>query len=256
MSTTIEKPKVTMESLGFNMAPRGVNKDWKSQKSILLGPSKSGKTSFLAEGKEKTFFFRTEAGHNHVETVGADIHDFDDFMEWKTKLMQAKAAGILPFETVVIDTFDRFVDMIDQSIIEWANQKYKRECESISDIPEGIGWFVRQNKINQVLKQLEELGCHIFLVCHVAQDTRKDEAGKDYKKDTINIGGKAGNAMLQWVDHILHVRAAFVGDIQVRKLYTRGSKTVEAGSRMNLPSPINWKEDNKANYTEFRALFS
>jgi len=251
------KPVITMESLGFNMTPNAASNEWRKQKSILLGPSKCGKTSFLAEAGDKMFFFRTEAGHNHVSTIGADIRDFDDFITWKTKLMQAKASGVLPFESVAIDTGDRFIDIIDESVIAWANQKYKREFESIGDIAEGIGWFVRQNKILQVLKQLEELNCHIFLVFHVTGDVRKDEMGKDYKRDTINVGGKAGNALLAWADHVLHIRTAFAGDIMVRKLYTRGSKTLEAGTRMKtMPPVLTWKEDNKENYKDFRALFS
>ena len=255
MTTTTGKPTITLESLGFNMTPQDPSKKFSRQKFIMLGESKTGKTKFWSCAGDKAFFFRTEAGHNHVRTIGADCRCLDDILEWKTKLMQAKASGIFPFEVVVFDTGDRLVDYVDESVLDWANAKYKKEFSSVGDIAEGIGWFVRMQKINQLLKQFEELGCAVALIFHTAQDSRTDEAGKPYKKDTINVGGKAGTAILAWADHILNVRSVYVGDIMARKMLCRGSKTVEAGSRSNLPASMVWCEDDSKNFTEFRKLF-
>jgi hypothetical protein len=260
VTTTASKPTITLESLGFNMTPQAPSKLWSKQKFIMLGESKVGKTKFWAGGGEKAFFFRTEAGHNHVSTIGADCRSFSDIMEWKTKLMQAKAGGIFPFETVVFDTGDRLIDYIQEDVLEWARSKYSKQADSIvgiGDVPEGNGWFILKQKVNQFLKQLEELPCASVLVFHTAQDTRNDDGqtGKTYKKDTINVGGKAGTALLAWADHILHVRAMYVGDIMARKMITRGSKTVEAGSRAGLPPSVTWAEDDAKNFQEFRKLF-
>lgn len=255
-TTIAGKPTITMESLGFNMTPKPISKKWCDQKFIMLGESKVGKTMFWSKAGDRAFFFRTEAGHNHVQTVGADCRNLEDILEWKEKLMKAKSAGIFPFEVIVVDTGDRFVDYVDESVLEWASAKYKKEFSSIGDIAEGIGWFVRMNKINQILKQLEELGCAVCIIFHTSQDARTDEAGKQYKKDTINVGGKAGTAILAWADTIINVRSVFVGDIMARKMLFRGSKTVEAGSRIKeIPQTITWVEDDAKNYVDFRKLF-
>lgn len=256
----ISKPTISLESLGFNMRPQDPTKVWIKQKFIMLGESKCGKTRFWSSAGEKAFFFRTEAGHNHVSTIGADCRSFEDIMTWKTKLMQAKAHGVFPFETVVVDTGDRLLDYLVDDVLDWARNKYSKQADSIvgiGDVPEGNGWFILKSKVNQFLKQLEELPCATVLIFHTAQDVRNDDGqtGKTYKKDTINVGGKTGTALLAWADHILHVRSVYVGDILARKLITRGSKTVEAGSRSNLPQSITWKEDDSLNYAEFRKLF-
>jgi hypothetical protein len=252
---TAGKPVITLESLGINMKPQDSTKLWSKQKFIMLGESKTGKTKFWSCGGDKTFFFRTEAGHNHVRTIGEDCRSLDDILATKEKLMKAKSAGIFPFETLVIDTGDRYVDYVDESVLDWASQKYKKEFSSIGDIAEGIGWFVRMQKINQILKQFEEFGCAVCIIFHTAQDSRTDEAGKAYKKDTINVGGKAGTAILAWADHILNIRSVYVGDIMARKMLCRGSKTVEAGSRQNLPPAITWVDDDVVNFKNFRAMF-
>lgn len=251
---------VTLESLGFNMVAQEPTKEWKKQKFIMIGASKSGKTKFLSCAGDKAFWFRTEAGHNHVKTVGADIHDLKEFEIWKSKLFQAKNAGIFPFDTIVIDTGDRLIDFITEDIIEKARNKFtKMDINGIGDIPEGNGWYSLKTAINLLLKQLEDLPCAVFLIFHVGTDTLNEDGDskKTYKKETINIGGKAGIALLSWADHVLHIRTGFVGDLQARKLVLRGSKTVEAGSRIKeFPSAIVWTENDDENFKKFRALFN
>lgn len=249
---------VTLESLGLNLKPQEITKDFKKQKFITLGASKSGKTSFWAALGEKAFFFRTEAGHNHVKTVGADCKDWKDIETWKTKLIQASVAGIFPFEAVIVDTGDRLIDYITEDVLNWARNKYpKSDITGIGDIPEGNGWFMLKQKVNMFLKQLEDLPCATVLVFHTAQDTRNEETDtkKTYKKDTINVGGKAGTAILAWADHVLHIKSAFVGDMLARKLILRGSKTIEAGSRANLTN-MDWTADDSKNFEAFRKLFN
>ena len=251
---------VTLEALGFNMTPQEPTKLWTRQKFITIGPSKSGKTKFWSCAGDKAFWFRTEAGHNHVKTIGADVRDLKDFETWKTKLFQAKNSGIMPFDTIVIDTGDRLVDAITEDIIEKAKNKYtKMEINAIGEIPEGQGWYALKTAINLHLKQLEDLNCAININFHVGTDVLNEDGDsrKSYKKETINIGGKAGIALLAWSDSILHIRTGFVGDLQARKLVLRGSKTVEAGTRIKeLPPSILWSDNDDDNFTKFRALFN
>lgn len=248
---------VTLEQLGFDLKPKDITREWKKQKFITLGPSKSGKTTFWAQS-EKHFFLRTEAGHNHVKTVGADCRDYKELDGWITKLVQAKAAGIFPFDLVCIDTGDRLLDYITEDILDWARNKYpKSDITGIGDVPEGNGWFMLKQKTNMLLNKLEDLPCAININFHTAQDTRNEEfdTKKTYKKDTINVGGKTGTAILAWADHVIHIKSAFVGEMLARKLILKGSKTVEAGSRANLPN-MDWSADDAKNFATFRALFN
>lgn len=260
MSEQIVLPKsgVTLESLGFNMTPKGPSNVWREQKFIMLGESKVGKTEFWAD--PRNYFIRTEPGHGHVTTYGDDCRDMGDFHKIRAKLLAAKAAGVLPFETVVIDTGDRFLDCITEDVLDWARQKYNKMADDITgigDVPEGNGWFMLKQKTNMILKGLEELGCAVVLIFHVTQDQRDDEATKKkYTCATINVGGKSGKAILAWADHILHVKSMYVGEQIARAMITRQSKYTEAGSRLKtMPPQIPWGTDPKENYAKFRALF-
>ncbi len=256
---TTQTAPISLESLGFNMTPQEPNKIWGKQKFITIGPSKSGKTKFWSYAPN-SFWFRTEAGHNHVKTVGQDIHDLKEFETWKTKLFQARNAGISTFETICIDTGDRLLDFITEDIIEKARNKFtKMEINGIGDIPEGQGWYSLKTSVNLYLKQFEDLDCAVNINFHVGTDTLNEEGDskKTYKKETINIGGKAGIALLAWADHILHIRSGYVGDMQARKLVMRGNKTVEAGTRLKeLPASLPWSDDDAKNFENFRKLFN
>jgi hypothetical protein len=234
---------------------------WIHQKSVMMGPGKSGKTAFWAQEPEKTFFFKTESGHNHVKHIGSECRDWNDIENTKNKLFKLAKTGKFPFETIVVDTGDRLLDAISQDVVERGQSKYeefhqKVGINSIGDIPNGTGWFWRTCQINSFLKQLEELPAHIVLIFHVNTEELEDLLGKKYKKDTISIGGKSGKALLFWADHNIHIVQKASGESTIRRMYLKGTKNLEAGSRLNgMPDHQMWGNDMKANFKQFRDLF-
>lgn len=248
-----------LKGLGINVTPQDPTKLFRKQKFIMVGDPKLGKTKFWASAGPKAYFLRTEAGHSHVSTVGEDCRSWADLVAARAKLMKAKnMLGALPFDIVVLDTGDRFVDLVNDDVISRARERFtKIEINSIGEIPEGVGWFMATTQVKQYLKQLEDLEIGVAIIFHVAQDERDDElTGKKYKKDQIGIGGKTGMALAGWPDHIMHVRAAYIGDQLVRKVVMRGSKTIQAGSRLkSMPPELRWVDDDQKNFDEFRKLF-
>ena len=68
-------PAVTLESLGISLKPAEPTNFWRDQKGIITGVPKIGKTTFLAQGGEKTWFFRMAPEFSHIKTVGIDCKD-------------------------------------------------------------------------------------------------------------------------------------------------------------------------------------
>ncbi len=249
--------EVTLESLGLPQAVTEPSRFWRDQKFIMLGPSKIGKTEFWAQAEDKSIFVRTEAGHNHIKHIGMDCRSLSDFHSIYRKLSQANKAQIFPWETLIIDTGDRMLNLIDEDVVERGVSKFPNsEINGIGDIPNGSGWFWRTCEINHLLAMLEELPCAVVMIFHVNTEEREDVVGKKYKFDTINVGGKAGKSLLGWADHIIHMKTAMAGNDLVRKMVLKGTKNVEAGSRLkNMPSEVRWTTDSKQNYDNFRNLF-
>ncbi len=53
------------------------------------------------------------------------------------KLVQAKKIEPYPYQCVIIDTFDRAIEFIEEDVIQWGRDKYKNsEIYSIGDCVE------------------------------------------------------------------------------------------------------------------------
>lgn len=171
----------------------------------------------------------------------------------------AQDPATFPYDTIVIDTVDRFVAMANEEVIGRAKEKYKKEIadsiNSLGDIPNGAGWYLATELIGNALKKFEALPCAVVLVGHVERKTIK-EPTREVTRDTISIGGQTGTNFLHWSDHTLMMRARMAGDSIERCFRTKPTDTMEAGSRGGMvPDGFLITTDIKESYEKFRALF-
>ena len=252
---------MTLEALGFNTAAQEVSNRWIDQKGILAGPPKSGKTSLLAQGGEKTYFLRSEAGFNHVKTYGEDIRDYSDMDKAIERLLKAHNLGLFKWDTLVIDTGPRVMDFMGEHIIELGKEKFPNsEINEIGDIGKGTGWFWYKNLVKMTLNRLDPLPCAKWFIFHVHTEEKNDnpkDKTKAYKRDIISASEKLGGPIREWADHIFQIRAGYVGEsMMARSLVTRGTKVLEAGTRSKkLPPQISFGDDEAKNYATLRSYF-
>jgi hypothetical protein len=249
----VPKAAPTLESLGFASAPKTPDSTWIGQKSILCGGPKVGKSSFLAEGGESTFFMRLAPEFTNLTTYGADCKDYSDVSAWITKLYQAKNAGLFKWDTIVFDPASRILDFLANDVAEAGGVEY------IGDIPHGKGWMNYKNKIKMFLHSLEDLPAHKIFVFHTCTKEMAEAVGnKTYSRDVVPLSEKTESEFTKAVDSIFHIRTGYVGTISTRSMITQGNKYIEAGTKVpSLQSTpmIQWGNDNKANYAKFRGFF-
>lgn len=253
-------PETTLESLGFTVTAKEPTTRWIDGKSILTGIPKCGKTSLLAQGGEKTFFFRLAPEFNNLKTTGEDCKDFSDCEKWRNKLIQAKKAGLFPWETIVFDPADRFLSfMADEVCAKFGG------AESIGDIPHGKGWSAYKAGLESFMYGLEELPAHKFFVLHsvtkqFAEPGQEDVKNpKTYVKEVSDLSEKTESAILRWADNIFHIKAGYVGSQYARTILTRGTKHIEAGSKspsLQAHPQIQWGKDDLETYVKLRGLFT
>lgn len=234
---------------------RKADNSWINQKFLMLGQGGIGKSHFWSCG-EKTLFLQCEAGLNHLEVEAVPIQDWADFTEAGSLLVQASQKNEFRWDTLVIDTVDRWVDMGNEQVVQLAREKFsKNEINSVGDVPNGAGWFMATNLIATYLRKLESLPCAVVLVGHHNQKRIK-EPSREYDKSTISIGGNMGIQLLHWSDHTLYVDGKLVGDTLKRKVYTLPSQIREGKSRGGIiPNDWTWVDDMNVNYKKMRGLF-
>ena len=231
-------------------------KRWVDQKFLMLGQAKVGKSAFCACG-DKTLFLETEPGLNHLSVMKVPVRCWDDFIDVCGQLYLAQKA-VFPYDTLVIDTYDRLVEYVNEEVISLAKVKFSKVAENINtvgDVPEGVGWFMAQQLMASAVNKLTEFPAAIVFVSHVASREVNDGTRK-INKETISVGGQMGTKMLHWADHTLHVRAKVEGDVIRRIFRTKPMEAMEAGSRGNVvPDGFKLEEPLVDSYKKFRALF-
>jgi len=249
---TVVKPAVKAK-LVLPTQKSSVDNRWISQKTVVIGPPGIGKSEFFSHG-EKTLYVQTEAGLNHLSVMKVPITSWEDFRELYTELIKAKP---LPYDTIVIDTVDKWVDLANAEIVDRGRNKYKAaEINVIGDIPNGAGWAWSTDLVENALAKLEQLDAHIVLIGHLDRKEVKKPNNVSMHLQTISIGGKTGRAIISWPDHLLNIEAAFKGQDMVRTVRTFPTSTIDAKSRGGMvPNNWAWDSDSKVNYTKFRSLF-
>mgnify|MGYP001608999232 CR=1 FL=1 len=231
---------------------------WVSQKFGMIGQPGIGKSEFWSHG-EKTLYLQTEAGLNHLAVMKIAIRNFEDLKETLTALIQADQAKKFPYDTLIVDTIDELIDLINEEVIRRGREKFSKvaqDINTIGDIPNGAGWQWATELIKMTFDKLEKLPAAIAFIGHLSLVEVKTATDK-YHKTSISVGGKTGGYLLAWPDHLLNIEATYNGSNLIRKVRTRPTQYIDAKSRGNMvPDGLKWEGDMKKNYTEFRALFS
>ncbi len=246
---TENQPKVILPTTKSEIDNR-----WTSQKVLMIGPPKVGKSEFWSYG-EKTLYLQCEAGLNHLEVMKLPIHDWAMFRDAYTALKQADNEGKFPYDTIVVDTIDKWIDLANDATVERGREKFKAATiYSIGDIPNGAGWKWSQDTIAMALTKLEQLPACIVLIGHLENKELKLENSVSIHKQTVALSPKVGISVCSWADHILNIEGG--GKTGDRRVRTRPTGGIEAGSRGDVvPENFVWSRDNKSNYEKFRGLF-
>ncbi len=231
-----------------------IDNSWISQKTGMIGPAGIGKSQFWSYSNG--LYIQTEAGLNHLSVYKLVCQSWDAFGEIYTQLIQASQSGKFPYDTIIIDTIDKLIDLANEETIARGRAKFKAiEINTIGDIPNGAGWAWNMDLIENALRKLEALPAHIVYIGHLEQKEVK-EPTRSIHKATISIGGKMGGMLTAWPDHLLNIDASYQGSKIVRKVRTLPTATVEAKSRgAVVKDGWVWDESDEVNFKTFRGMF-
>ena len=247
---------LTLEQLGFNLTPQEASNAWIDQMTILAGPPKAGKSTFIAQAGEKAWFLRLAPEFRNIKTYGVDCRDYDDLKREVEKLHKAHNAGIFPWETLVFDPGDKLLEFISNKVCDEAKA---------DSIYEAGGYGVGQNKYKRILKSfvsdIQSLPAHKFFCFHTKDKELSEPSNetKKYHRWILDISEKLDAEFPKRVDNTLNIMVGYSGTMQARTMITQGTKFIEAGSKapcLKKMTQIPWSNDDNANYQAFRKLFT
>ena len=122
---------------------------------MIYGRPKIGKST-LCSCFPNAIFLATEPGLKGLDVFKVNCTKWTEFL---TACKEIKE-GQHEFKTVIIDTVDKMLDLIQRHVCE------EEKVDSIGDIPHGRGYTASRNILSQTLDKLAGLPYGLVLVSH------------------------------------------------------------------------------------------
>jgi len=254
-------------------------KIYRKQTFCIIGPPKCGKSSLLED--DRTLALDIEGGLSHLSITkfpkDRPFLDYDELEGVVDQLVAMKQGGTFPkhIDTISVDTATRFVALSADKTLDIYNKKFPgKNWEAIEEVNLGGDkgspvWSMRTNLVDAILGKLKQLDCAVWIIAHNENKKVKNDQNVDVERNTIDIGGQLGKAILRYSDHILNIMAKQSPDGVInRTVRAMQTGSVEAGSRgLCLPSkwdminpeartPEAMAKANKENFDFIRKHFS
>lgn len=254
-TTEITETTETIEPIGVivkkpnpfdleNIEPQLVSTDIASYTTMIYGPPKAGKTTFIHDLYLKdAIFFRTEKGTKAIPGLfGIDIGSWSDLAKAKQQL---KKPGVkAKFKVVVIDTIDNLYKFLE---------KYVKNKYSVDNLKEanggwGAGHAELSDTLFDALKEIETMGYSLSFISHAVTKTEKIPGTEtEFEKYIPSVPRRGMEIITKMVDNILFAYLAIDPETKQEKrvLYTRETLNFQAGSRFkNMPPAIHLSADS------------
>lgn len=177
-----------------------VNRSMQSKSIMVVGKSKSGKSTLCSEAPRPVFLMTENGVEALTGMVPIPITSWSDFKQYVNQLCTPQ--GRENFDTVVIDTYTNLILLLDK----YVGGKLSTEKQSLdfgSDADYGKGAKAMRNELGIQLQKLANQGYILLNIVH-AEDKVDFDSGKSY------IGTSLSNSLYgvaeKFVDQIIYVK--------------------------------------------------
>lgn len=177
-----------------------INRTLQSKSIMIVGKSKSGKSTIAAQAPRPIFLMTENGGEALTGFTPIPIASWSDFKMAVNQLCTAK--GRENFDTVVIDTYTNLILLLDKYI----GQKLTTDKTSLdfgSEADYGKGAKAMRNELGIQLQKLANQGYLMLNIVH-AEDKTDFDTGRNY------IGTSLSNSLYgvaeKFVDQIVYLR--------------------------------------------------
>lgn len=212
------------------LQPTKISRDLKGKFVLLYGKPKAGKTS-IAANFPRNLLLATEVGYHGIANIYAvDVDSWSVFKKYLKELESEFSKS--QFDTVTIDTVSILWDLCEKYICQQNN------VQTLGDIPYGKGYRLCEKEYAESLRKITLLGYGLVLIAH--SEIRIEKVGDSELEFIAPSLNKRPFAIVNAiVDIIGYIGTEFDKDgNSIRKIYTRQTPTIMAGSRFKYLAPV------------------
>ncbi|MEE8113178.1 MAG: ATP-binding protein [Nitrososphaerales archaeon] len=164
---------------------------------LFYGPPKIGKTT-LAAKFEDPLVIDLENGARHIEEVVVKVKSLKKLMDLYEELEEGE---VKRFKTIVIDSSDTLLDLIDKETCRVLSKKFKKNYEDISEMPNGSGWAMSRKLMLSQPEMWKRLGVNVVFVGH-SRVVMSENAGVKEASRSLDLAGKLAGRFPARIDNI------------------------------------------------------
>lgn len=214
----------------LNLEPHKISTDLSSYITLIYGPPKSGKSTFMYKlFGEKAIFAACEKGYLGLAGVYAvDIPKWINFQMFINQLKNPQVQQ--KFKVVVIDTVDLLYEAAQKHVL------MVEGVDKIGDIAYGVGYQMVDDLFKDALLEIQGLGYGIAFISHATTEKVKGAEYERFKPSLNKRGALIVNKMVDTIGFV-HLGADENGQ-EARKLYLRETMQFLAGCRFAHMPPV------------------
>lgn len=215
----------------LNLEPTKISRSLGSKYTLIYGEPKVGKTTFAASAPDN-LILSFEKGLNFISGVySVDIQKWSDF---KLVLQQLRKPEVqAKYKTVTIDTYSIATELCEEHICNLEG------ITSIDKLEWGKGFTRAKQELDKCLRTITQLGYGLIIIAHAKKDGGDSKEKGSVERIVPDIPQRYQTLIFKLVDIIAYV------DVQqdeqgnlVRRLITKGSPRVMAGTRIKYLAPV------------------
>lgn len=215
----------------LNLEPTKISRSLGSKYTLIYGQPKVGKTTFAASASDN-LILSFEKGLNFISGVySVDIQRWSDF---KLVLQQLRKPEVQEkYKTVTIDTYSIATELCEEHICNLAG------VTSIDEFEWGKGYSRAKQEMDKCLRTITQLGYGLIIIAHAKTEGTDSKDKNAVERAVPDIPQRYQSLVYKLVDIIAYVDVQYdeKGNA-VRRLITKGSPCVMAGTRIKYLPPV------------------
>lgn len=215
----------------LNLEPTKISRSLGSKYTLIYGQPKVGKTTFAASASDN-LILSFEKGLNFISGVySVDIQRWSDF---KLVLQQLRKPEVQEkYKTVTIDTYSIATELCEEHICNLAG------VTSIDEFEWGKGYSRAKQEMDKCLRTITQLGYGLIIIAHAKTEGTDSKDKNAVERAVPDIPQRYQSLIYKLVDIIAYVDVQYdeKGNA-VRRLITKGSPRVMAGTRIKYLPPV------------------